>query len=54
MKKVRVLVSMSGPDFNVSEGDVVEWPSGRADHFLKAGYVELVEPEKPKKRKPKK
>jgi hypothetical protein len=51
--KVKVLVSMAGPDFVVSEGDVVDWPAGRAKHFLKAGYVELIEKPKPK-RKPRK
>ena len=53
MKRVKVLVSMSGPDFNVTEGEVIDWPDGRADHFLKAGYLKLVEDPKPK-RKPRK
>ena len=55
MKRVKVLVSMSGRTFNVTEGEVIDWPDGRADHFLKAGYVEFVEDLNPKpKRKPRK
>ena len=45
---------MGGPDFRVSEGDIVDWPKNRADHFLACGYVEMVDPPEEKHAEPKK
>ena len=56
MKRVRALQGFGGPDYHISEDDVVDWPNERADYFINAGLMELVEDLDPpkKKAKPKK
>lgn len=55
MKRVRALQGWGGPDYHISEDEVVDWPNERADYFINAGLMELVEdldPPKPKKKRP--
>ena len=54
MKRVRALQGFGGPDYHISQDDVVDWPNERADYFINAGLLELVEDLNPKKAKPKK
>jgi hypothetical protein len=51
MKKVRALVGIGGPDFHLDADEVVDWPNERADYFINAGLVELVEDLNPKPKK---
>ena len=55
MKRVRALQGFGGPDYHVSQDEIVDWPNERADYFINAGLMELVEDLTPKKKaKPKK
>lgn len=56
MKRVRALQGFGGPDYHISEDDVVDWPNERADYFIGKGLMVLVEDLDPpkKKAKPKK
>jgi hypothetical protein len=54
MKRVRALVGIGGPDFHLDADEVVDWPDFRADYFIAAGQMELVEDLNPPKPKPKK
>lgn len=54
MKRVRALQGFGGPDYNISQDEVVDWPNERADYFINAGLMVLLEdldPPKPKKKK---
>ncbi len=56
MKRVRALQGFGGPDYQIGQDDVVDWPNERADYFIDKGLMELVEDLDPpkKKAKPKK
>jgi len=53
MKRVRALEGIGGPDYHVAEDEIVDWPNERADYFINAGLMALVEDlNPPKKKKP--
>ncbi len=54
MKRVRALQAFGGPDYHISQDEIVDWPNERADYFIGKGLMELVEDLDPPKKKAKK